>query len=348
MVGVFGYAGRFALQITLYIVNMTTQYRLHPPILYFPEENDFSDVWERFCCKLLNIEHKTTEIYVRHPPEQGVDLYFPSKKIAYQCKSVESGKSGDFNVTKAVESIKAAKAIKTSLKWERYVLCTNVAISGKAEATLKAELSDMEILPNSHWVHMCETHPLEVERNFRKLIEIPVSRLQASIDERFVPTYSATLMEKLGASPEHIFLYCNRHDTTYRVPVSQDFTCDDLIEIFRAFFKLPESRTIAAEDIKVSISHSVVFEGQQVPLSKTLRDAGIKAGSVVTYWTTFHWKDLQREARGDVIQMMTMHRVTAISETRTKQARAEAALASFTSLVQKQFEQFDASFGADV
>ena len=322
---------------------MTTQYRLYPPILFFPEENDFSDAWERFCCKLLNIEHTTTEIYVRNPPEQGVDLYFPSKKIAYQCKSVESGKAGDFNVTKAVESIKAAKAIKSSLGWESYVLCTNVAISGKAESTLKAELPEIQLLPNSHWVHMCEKNPIEVERNFRKLIEIPAPRVQDAIAERFESSYSSALIDKLGSSPVFIFLYCNRHDTTYRVPVSLGFTCNDLVEIFRAFFKLPEARNITADEINVSISHSVVFNGKQVPLSKTLLDADIKAGSMVTYWTTFHWKDSHSEARGDVIQMMTMHRITASTAIRSKRARADSALATFRTLVEEQFQKFDAS-----
>ncbi len=101
---------------------MSTHYRLEPPFLYVAEEQDFSKAWEHFCCKLLNLSNKTTEIYVRNPPEQGVDIYYPSKKIAYQCKSVESGKSGDFNAAKAIESIEAAKRIKTELGWQTYVL----------------------------------------------------------------------------------------------------------------------------------------------------------------------------------------------------------------------------------
>ncbi|HBN90794.1 MAG TPA: hypothetical protein DD408_16665, partial [Rheinheimera sp.] len=71
---------------------MSIHYRLVPPFLYVPEEQDFSKAWEFFCCKLLNLSNMTTEIYVRNPPEQGVDIYYPSKKIAYQCKSVEYGK----------------------------------------------------------------------------------------------------------------------------------------------------------------------------------------------------------------------------------------------------------------
>ncbi|XUW88644.1 hypothetical protein OH764_00815 [Burkholderia sp. M6-3] len=327
---------------------MTTQYHLCPPFLHYPEEDDFSDVWERFCCKLLNIEHKTTEIYVRNPPEQGVDIFFPTKKVAYQCKSIESGKSGGFNVTKAVESIRAAKAIKPALGWERYVLCVNVAISGKAEATLKAELPDIEILPNSHWVQMCENYPAEVERNFRKLIEIPAPRIQAAIEERFISAFTDEMNRKLDSSQITIILYCNQHDTTYRVSVSADFTCEELLEVFRAFFKLPESKTVETEEIRVSLSHSVVFEGKQVPLSKTLRDAGILAGSVVTYWTTFRWKDLHLEARGDVIQMMTMHRITAPSGVRSKSERSRGALELFKILVRSRFEQVDASLVGNV
>jgi hypothetical protein len=34
---------------------MSTQYRLEPPFLYVPEEQDFPKAWEHFRCKLLNL-----------------------------------------------------------------------------------------------------------------------------------------------------------------------------------------------------------------------------------------------------------------------------------------------------
>jgi hypothetical protein len=193
------------------------------------------------------VEEFHLERMYRSPPEQGVDLYYPSKKIAYQCKSVESGKSGDFNVTKAVESIEAAKRVKVDVGWERYTLCTNVAISGASEATLKRALPNIEILPNSYWTQLCERYQVEVERNFRQLLELPRTKILEAISNRFVDNYSDQLAEKLEQDSFDVFSHSNRNDTTYRVPVSGDFTCGDILPIFREFFKLPESKKISSE-----------------------------------------------------------------------------------------------------
>ncbi len=318
---------------------MSTHYRLEPPFLYVAEEQDFSKAWEHFCCKLLNISNKTTEIYVRNPPEQGVDIYYPSKKIAYQCKSVESGKSGDFNASKAVESIESAKRIKSELGWEKYVLCVNVAISGSAEAALKKALPDIEILPNSHWTQLCEAHPVEVERNFRQLVEVPRAKVLDAIHNRFLDHYSKQLRERIDESSFDVFLYSNRHDTTYRIPVSESFSCRDLLGIFREFFKLPESASISSEGIDVSLSHAVVFNGKKVPLSNSLKDAGISHGGVITYWTTIVWKDAEKEFEGGVIHMMTSDMID--RATRTLSQRREQAIAEFSEHLRQCFQSFD-------
>jgi hypothetical protein len=318
---------------------MSTHYRLQPPFLYVAEEQDFSKAWEHFCCKLLNINNKTKEIYVRNPPEQGVDIFYQSKKIAYQCKSVESGKSGDFNATKAVESIEAAKRIKTQLGWEKYVLCVNVAISGTAEAALKKALPDIEILPNSHWTQLCETYPVEVERNFRRLVEVPRARVLDAIHNRFIDHYSAQLREKIEESSFDVFLYSNRYDTTYRIPVCESLSCRDLLGIVRECFKLPESTNISAEGINISLMHSVIFNGKKIPLSNTLKDAGVSHGSIITYWTKIVWTDAEKEFEGDVMNMMTSDMVN--RATRTLSQRKERAIAEFLETLRECFQVFD-------
>lgn len=323
----------------LYVFKMSTHYRLEPPFLYVAEEQDFSKAWEHFCCKLLNISNKTTDIYVRNPPEQGVDIYYPAKKIAYQCKSVESGKSGDFNATKAIESIEAAKRIKSELGWEKYVLCVNVAISGTAEAALKKALPNIEILPNSHWTQLCESYPVEVECNFRRLVEVPRAKVLDSIHNRFLDHYSELLRGKIEESSFDVFLYSNRHDTTYRIPVSETFSCRDLLGIFRDFFKLPESANISSEGINISLSHAVVFNGKKVPLSKCLKDAGISHGSVITYWTTIRWADAEKEFEGGVIHMMTSDIINRAS--RTLSQRRDRAIAEFSGTLRQCFWVFD-------
>jgi len=320
---------------------MNTHYRLSPPFLYVAEEQNFSDTWEAFCCKLLKISNKTTDIYIRNPPEQGVDIYYPSKKIAYQCKSIESGKSGDFNVTQAIKSIEAAKRIQADLGWEKYILCVNVAISGSAEATLRKELPDIEILPNSYWVGLCEANPIEVERNFRRLLDVPRQKVLDAIQNRFVDHYSAQLKQKIEDASFDIFLFSNRYDTVYRVPVAESFNCSDLLNVFREFFKLPESTSISTEGIDVSLTHAMVFNGKIIPLKNSLGNSGVSHGSVITYWTTICWKDAEAEFKSDVMNMMTLDMI--MGSSRHIDQRKERAIAAFSEAIKLCFQYFDDS-----
>jgi hypothetical protein len=315
------------------------QYRLYPPFLYYPECNSFSDTWEYFTCKLLNLYFATDEIYIRNPPEQGIDLYFPSRRIAFQCKSVESGKSGDFNVTNAINSIESALKIKEHNGWQKYILCTNVNISGKTEDKLRSVLSDIIIYPKSFWIELCKKFHIEVENNFRILLEIPRQKIINSIDEVFINYYAEKLKKSLSTNIFPILLYSNRHDTVYKLEVSDDLTIDDLIEILRAFFKLPESRIFESEGIKISLSHSIVFKGKKIPLNKTIKDAGIKAGNVITYWTTFIWEEQEVNFNGDIIHLMTADMLNKMTMSKTK--RKEKALEKFSQLIKDKFNDFD-------
>ncbi|MCD4722205.1 MAG: hypothetical protein K8S13_20435 [Desulfobacula sp.] len=325
------------------------KYKLYPPFLYSSEKESFSDVWELFTCKLLNLENMTSEIYVRNPPEQGIDLFHSADKIAYQCKSIESGKSGDFNVTHAVNSIKSALSAQGSCPWTKFALCTNVPITGTSEKTLREVLPEIIVLPESYWLGLCEKFPDKVERNFRVLLEIPQERLLGSIRSRFVQHYSSTLQEHLNGNSFPIFLFSNRHDSVYRLSVSNEFTINDLLGIFRGFFHLPESKSIASEGINVSIGHSVVHNGKKIPLNKTIEEAGIKERDIVTYWTTIRWKDEQKQSFDhDVIHFLTadvMHKASAPAHqrSRTQTERKDSAIKKFSEDIGAKLKEFDES-----
>lgn len=278
---------------------------------------------------------------MRNPPEQGVDIYYTSKRIAYQCKSVESGKAGDFNAKNTVASIEAAERVKATIGWKKYVLCTNVAISGTAEAILRKALPSIEILSSSYWVALCERYPVEIERNFRLLLELPRPKVLRAINNRFVEYYASQLKEKLNRNSFDVFIYSNRHDATYRVPVSDEFSCGDLIAIFREFFKLPEAQEIESEGIRVSLSHSIVVNGSKIALSKKLKDVGIIRESVITYWTTINWRDSEREFKGDVIHFITADMLSRALKSREQ--RRDRAIKKFSESIRQSFQAFDDS-----
>ncbi len=276
-------------------------YFLYPPFFIVPEENNFADAWETFCCKLLNLKEQTDEIYRRHPPEQGIDLYFPSKQIAYQCKSVESGKSGDFNVAKVLESIKAARQVRPKVRWKEYALCTNVDITGSSEKRLRQELPNLIIKPRSYWQSLCEEFPLNVERNFRILLTVPPQTVRDTISRTFVSTYSDELKRMLDASSFDVFLYSTKNDKIYRIPVSPEFRVTDLLDILRNFFKLPAPQEFYLDGLSIGLNHSIIINGKEPSPTKSLLEAGICAGSVITYWTTFILEDYQSKFEGNVM-----------------------------------------------
>src|SRR5690349_4350784 len=137
-------------------------YQFFPPIFIVPEESNFPDSWEVFCCKLLNLENRTSSIHRRLPPESGVDLYYPEKKIAYQCKSVDTGLTTGFNLTKIKNSYNSALIIKSSLGWEKYVVCVNTELTGAQQENFARELPDVVILTKSFWISLCEKFPTAV------------------------------------------------------------------------------------------------------------------------------------------------------------------------------------------
>ena len=142
---------------------------MYPPLFVIEPQTSFADAWEVFCCEVLNRHEKTTEIRRRKPPESGVDLYWPGKKAAYQCKSVEEA-TGRFSVTKAVESIETALKIRKELPWERYILCSNMDITGTQEAKLKGVWPEIELLTPSFWMPRCREQSQYLRERFRRLV----------------------------------------------------------------------------------------------------------------------------------------------------------------------------------
>jgi hypothetical protein len=147
----------------------------------------------------------------------------------------------------------------------------------------------------------------------------------------------------LNKNSFEIFLYSNRHDKIYRIPVSPEYKVQDLLHILKWFFRLPGPRTMESEGISVGLSHSIVFDGKKQVFSKSLHEAGISAGSVITYWTTIVWEEENTQFDADIIHMLTMDTY----ERRDPRKRAEQAMRIFDADIQKAFVQFDKELRAN-
>lgn len=263
------------------------EYRLYPPFLIVPEYHSFDEAWESFCCKLLNLENKVSEIYKRKPPESGIDLYFPSNKIAYQCKSIESGLDSGFNITKAKNSVLSAQKIKTTLGWEQYQLCTNVELTGKQEEALKATYENLIIRPKSYWLLLSEKFPDQVRRNFRQLIQIPAPSIKFQEKKDFKNFYTKSQIEKLKIAKYPIFFYSEKYDSVWELYVSPSFTGRELLKIIQEGFEIPEAFEITGEaisinkEIKVKLSQKLYSNQKEVDLNVSLKANGINSNSIL-------------------------------------------------------------------
>ena len=258
-----------------------TSYRLCPPFLYSLEEDDFSKVWEVFCLKLLKAEMRTDEIERRMPPESGVDLYEKENQTAYQCKSVI--KDSKFNITKVKKSIDSALNIKNTLPWREYVVCSNVNLTEKQITEIKNynRSISINIKAGDYWVGLCEKFPIIVERNFRKIVEVPYSIIDNDFDVIISPEYNK-IKEKLKNNIIHILFYSSKHDKLYKLKVSSQITVSDLLILLRNFLKLDDVFKLSKGEI--SIKDSIIIDNKNYGYNeKTIGEIGIKEGSIVYY-----------------------------------------------------------------
>ena len=100
-----------------------------------------------------------------------MDLHWKEENIAYQCKSVEEA-TGKFNVTKAKESLQRALEIREQLGWEKYVLCSNVYLTGPQEQQLREIFKDIKLLTPSFWVPRCLEQSKYLKDRFNRIVRM--------------------------------------------------------------------------------------------------------------------------------------------------------------------------------
>jgi len=141
---------------------------LYPPLFVVAPQTSFDRAWEVFCCDVLNRHDGKKKIRRRKAPEGGIDLYCASEKVAYQCKSVVES-TGKFSVSKAVKSLKDALETRKKLPWDRYVICSNVDLTGPQEQQLQAVFPDIEFLTPSFWIPRCREQSRYLGGRFQRL-----------------------------------------------------------------------------------------------------------------------------------------------------------------------------------
>ncbi|WP_342552328.1 hypothetical protein [Paenibacillus sp. FSL R7-0652] len=262
------------------------RYILYPPFLVVPEETDFSAAWESFCLKLLKLDLGTNDIEKRNPPESGVDLYFPDKKIAFQCKSIYD-RNHRINKKKIKNSIDSAIKIKNSLPWDEYIVCCNENITGDFSKQLKESYSniDIKVRGKDYWTFLCEKFSRQVERNFRTLL--PLSKRTIINHSNFVLSNSySSLKDKFDSELIKILIYSYEHDKVYAIEIPKTLNLNELNKLLMDLFNL---RRIYSENhgnfdiVQSIIVDDIEYNTKPENENVTLDSLGITDNSIISY-----------------------------------------------------------------
>jgi hypothetical protein len=313
------------------------EYHLYPPFFEIAPQSSFDEAWEAFCADVLNLSKNTREIRRRTPPDLGVDLLWPTQRVAYQCKAILYGKAGDLPVPKIISSIKRALEKKKDVGWEKYVLCVNVDPTGPQEAKIKAALPEIEFLTPSFWLPECRRFSDAMKERFRLLVRVAESTIERAVDETFLNDYASRLRVSLKETPLTLRVFSNRRKEVFHVPASRNMTVDDFLEVLMRLFRLPGSKSYSEDGCSVSLSYALVVDDKKTSLDQRLGDVGLKDESVVTLWKTMVFRDAQGETQERVIEMITMDSLRRRS--RTKGERFADAEEKFTAAMNEAFDK---------
>lgn len=310
---------------------------MYPPFFEIAPETSFDSAWEAFCEQILQLENKAPEIRRRTPPDNGVDIYWKEKKIAYQCKSaVYNGRPGDFPVGEAIKSLKTALANKSQIGWEKYIICTNIDITGAQEEKIKEVYSDVEFLTSGYWSGVCRRHKEFVADRFRQLVRVSEDTLAKEIKDSFYQSYVTELKKKFANGTIKLFVVSNRRKTIFEIPVAPEMTVRELIEVLRKLFNLPASHKHIDAQITMSLSYKLKVNNEGVGLLSIL-DETVKDEDVVTLWTKILWRDSQGETRRDIMEHITHNSLQRKSMSQAD--RKNLAIAEYEQYINEAFER---------
>lgn len=289
------------------------EYILRPPFFIIAPYSRFSDAWEAFCKKLLELEHDTTNIQRLTPPDLGADLIWTQKRIIYQCKSSENE---NFNVTKAKNSLKQAFKNRKALgKWESYIICINGDITGKQFAQIQKIVSEecisnitISYLDGDYWINLCKKFPEKVNEHFNVLVPATKMHVVEALEhERYFPHYVKRYADAIDLEDFKVIVSTNRAKIKFEIPFSKTMTIKHLLDVIKGIIRLPDGWSLYPKfGTSAAINRlSITKENKQQVFSKTLEELGVKSGEELQFFIQVIWSDNLEEkgtadAKGEI------------------------------------------------
>lgn len=263
---------------------------LYPPFFNVPESHSFSQGWEEFCCKLLNLAEGTAQIEHRSYWDGGVDLYDPKRKIAFQCKSIKSGRAGDFNLTAIGKSYEDAKRNQGRIGWEKYAVCINVDLTGRQLDTFRETFPDVEIFTASYWLSLCHRFETAVRGDFRHLIQMPRDAVIGRLEDSLLNYRLTRSLKSLNLKYCKILFYTNLHNTIYEIEVPSNLTIRDLKLILLKMYKFPNP-VKSSNGVRFSLRYHIYTAGKVIPEKTKISEIQFTTEPFLTLLATFRCED---------------------------------------------------------
>jgi hypothetical protein len=209
---------------------------------------------------------------------------------------------------------------------------------------IRAILPDIEILTPIYWTAICKKFPDAVNSRFRQLITIPESSIVQAISEIYLQDYTHQLQERIQTLPYTLLIYSNRRNQLFELPVSLDFSVEEILTILRGLFKLPKQQKYEDVRISTSIIYSLIIDDQKVPLEKRLSELQLPLDEkpLVTFFTQIVVRDEEGEATIKRIEFLELPIQT--SAFLSPHDRSQIAIERFEQEIDEAFNQAIKSF----
>lgn len=143
---------------------------------------------------------------------------------------------------------------------------------------------------------------------------------------------------------EFLYLHSTRFDKFFRMSCSLGWTASRTIDYMTSTLNLPWSSDIPGLGMRWSFSYGLRFEGKGIPLSGSLREAGLNTGSVVQIAISGQYEDLYEKELKEAFSPDTMYRESIARRERGEWLRRQ--VANRRAITQSELKEIaDSCFG---
>ena len=263
-------------------------------------DTSFADAWETICYTLLKEEYHEKDILKLKAPENGIDIWRPQNKYAYQCKSSEIGFRGSMNITKITDSLESALSVRDTYEWCKYMICINASITGSGYQKLiefeninSLPKSDVEVLDAEFWSELAEKHVASIEQYLDYRLLVTENEVKSAFEKaRYYDKYVSQYMSAINSTPISIKLSNNRTPICIDLPFSPDLTIENLLDIAKAFFNIDmDWRQYPGLGKSAAPSISLLYNGKPQGFSKKISEVIEQGNNEFELWLKIVWRD---------------------------------------------------------